>query len=159
MVVPVEVGLYKAAVQGGVNYKGFVFANLYDPNVVKQVGSILDGAYSQVGHAPFESNLPEIQKFKAAMAKYAPNAVVGTNAFQGWLAAEFTIQVLQKLGACPTRSAFINTMKTISWDGNGTLAQKVGYKQPLLCLFLVKISGGAFQPANNAKPVCGHQVT
>ena len=160
MVVPVEVALYKAAVQGGVNYKGFVFANLYDPNVVKQVGSVLDGAYTQLSHAPFESNLPEIQKFQAAMKKYAPNAVQGTNAFQGWLSAEFMVEQLKKLGACPTRSALINDFHTAKdWDGHGALAQKVQYKVPFLCIFFAKITGGSFQPANNAKPVCGHQVS
>ncbi|HZS14454.1 MAG TPA: ABC transporter substrate-binding protein [Candidatus Dormibacteraeota bacterium] len=159
MVVPVEVALYKAAVEAGVNYKGFIFANLYDPNVVKQVGSVVEGAYSQVSHAPFEENLPETQKFEAAMKKYAPNASIGTNAFQGWLTADFVIQVLQKLGACPTRSAFISTMKTMTWDGNGTLPQKIVYHQPPLCYYVVKITGGAFQPANNGKPICGHAVS
>ncbi|HEV7679161.1 MAG TPA: ABC transporter substrate-binding protein [Candidatus Dormibacteraeota bacterium] len=153
----VGIALYKAAKQAGVNFKAFVFPNFYDPVAIQQVGADVAGTFTGLNAAPFELNLPETQKFKAAIAKYVPSGKVNLLAMSGWMAADFTIEVLQKLGACPTREGFLSAMKTKTYDGHGAIGTTVQWHQPNLCSWFAKLTATGYQPVGT-KPVCGQKV-
>jgi branched-chain amino acid transport system substrate-binding protein len=154
----VGIALYKAAKQAGVDFKAFVFPNFYDPAAVKQVGSDIAGTFTGLNAAPFELKLPESVKFENAMQKYEPNGKANLLAFTGWMAADFTIEILQKLGGCPTRDAFISAMQSKTYDAHGALGFTVKYHQPALCTWFAKINAdGTYSPVGN-KPVCGQLV-
>jgi branched-chain amino acid transport system substrate-binding protein len=153
----VGIALYKAAKQAGVNFKAFVFPNFYDPVAIQQVGADVAGSFTGLNAAPFELKLPETVKFQAAMAKYVPSGKVNLLAMTGWLAADFSIEVLQKLGGCPTRDAFISTMKTKTYDGHGTIGATIKWHQPNLCEWFAKLTATGYVPAGN-KATCGQAV-
>ena len=154
----VAIALYKAAAQAGVVFKAFVFPNFYDPVGVKQVGADVAGTFTALSAAPFELNLPESVKFQSAVAKYVPSGKTNLTALTGWQAADLTTEILQKLGACPTRSAFLTAMQSATYDGHGTLGYTVKYHQPVLCSWYAKITANGYVPVGN-KPVCGTSVS
>lgn len=153
----VGIALYKSAKQAGVNFKAFVFPNFYDPVAIQQVGADVAGTFTGLNAAPFELKLPETVKFQAAMAKYMPGGKVNLLAMSGWLAADFTVEVLQKLGGCPTRDAFLSAMKTKTYDGHGTIGSTIKWHQPNLCTWFAKLTATGYQPAGT-KAVCGQKV-
>jgi ABC-type branched-subunit amino acid transport system substrate-binding protein len=153
----VGIALYKSAKQAGVNFKAFVFPNFYDPVAIQQVGADVAGTFTGLNAAPFELKLPETVKFQAAMQKYVPSGKVNLLAMSGWLAADFTVEVLQKLGGCPTRDAFLSTMKTKTYDGHGTIGATIKYHEPNLCTWFAKLTATGYQPAGT-KAVCGQKV-
>jgi len=153
----VSLALYKAAVQAGVTWKAFIFPNFYDPAQLKQVGgSIVGGAYTISPTAPFELNLPETQKFEAAVAKYESATPLNAFSVEGWDAAELFIEGLQKAGACPTRAGFISALHNdTTWNGHGTIPP-VNFSKPQLCSWIVKITSTAYVPDKD--PVCGKLI-
>jgi branched-chain amino acid transport system substrate-binding protein len=153
----VGIALYKSAKQAGVNFKAFVFPNFYDPVAIQQVGADVAGTFTGLNAAPFELKLPETVKFQTAMAKYMPGGKVNLLAMTGWLAADFTVEVLQKLGGCPTRDAFLSAMKTKTYDGHGTIGATIKWHQPNLCTWFAKLTATGYQPAGT-KAVCGQKV-
>jgi branched-chain amino acid transport system substrate-binding protein len=153
----VGIALYKAAKQAGVNFKAFVFPNFYDPTAIQQVGADVAGTFTGLNTAPFELKLPESVKFQAAMSKYVPSGKVNLLAMTGWLAADFTIEVLQQLGSCPTRDAFISAMSSKTYDGHGTLGTTIKYHQPNYCSWFAKLTANGYEPVGT-KPTCGQPV-
>jgi branched-chain amino acid transport system substrate-binding protein len=153
----VAIALFKAAKQAGVNFKAYVFPNFYDPAAIKQVGGDVAGTFTALNAAPFELKLPESVKFQNAMQKYAPNGKVNLLAFTGWLAADFTIEVLQKLGDCPKRDAFISAMQSKEYDGHGTIGTTIKYHQPSVCSWFAKLTANGYEPVGD-KATCGEVV-
>ena len=154
----VAIALYKSAKQAGVTFKAFVFPNFYDPVAVQQVGADVAGTFTGLNAAPFELKLPESVKFQDAMQKYQPNGKANLLAFTGWLSADFTTEILQSLGGCPTRSAFISAMQTKGYDGHGTIGTTIKFHQPDLCSWYAKITATGYQPVGSTA-TCGTQVS
>ena len=154
----VGIALYKAAKQAGANLKAFVFPNFYDPKAILQVGADVAGTFTGLNAAPFELKLPETLKFQSAMQKYVPSGNVNLLAISGWLAADFTIEVLQKLGDCPTRDAFLTTMRTMAYDGHGVIGSTIKFQQLNTCTWFAKLTATGYEPVGT-KAVCGQRVT
>jgi branched-chain amino acid transport system substrate-binding protein len=156
----VDIALYKAAVQAGVQWKAFIFPNFYDPAGLAQVASTFaaGGAYTISPTAPFELKLPETAKFQAAMKKYQSSAPVNVFAMEGWDAAELWIEGLQKAGSCPTRQGLIDAVRGMkNWNGNGTLPP-VDFGKAELCEWFVPITENGYGAGDKA-PTCGKVVT
>ncbi|HZS16231.1 MAG TPA: ABC transporter substrate-binding protein, partial [Candidatus Dormibacteraeota bacterium] len=154
----VAIALYKAAKQAGVDFKAYVFPTFYDPAAEAQVANDVAGTFTALNAAPFELKQSESVKFQNAIQKYVPSGKANLIAFDGWLSADFTAEILQSLGGCPTRSAFIDAMQKKSYDGHGALGYSVQYHQPVLCSWFAKLTTSGYQPVGS-KPVCGQKVT
>jgi branched-chain amino acid transport system substrate-binding protein len=155
----VGIALYKSAKQAGDTFKAFVFPNFYDPVAAKQAGADVAGAFTALNAAPFELKMPESVKFQNAMTKYEPNGKLNIFSFSGWLAADYSIELLQKLGSCPERDKFISLMQTTGYDGHGTIGSTIKYHQPNLCSWYAKINAdGTYSPVGS-KATCGQVVS
>jgi len=154
----VDIALYKAGVQAGIKWNTFIFPNFYDQDAIKQVATSIAPSYTISPTAPFELNLPETQKFKAALTKYASGTPLNVFAMEGWDAAELYIEGLQQSGACPTRAGFIHTVRSMTdWNGHGTLPP-VDFGKVELCEWFVPITATGYG-AGDKNPTCGKVVT
>jgi branched-chain amino acid transport system substrate-binding protein len=153
-----SLAVLQAMKQAGVQVKASLLLAGYDPSVLKQAGSLLEGASFAIFFAPFEDKLPAQQAYKDALAKYT-KASVGMFTMVGWLSADLMIKGIQDAGSCPSGQnilAAINNLKGYTADGlipptNFTPADRG--KSPT-CAYFATVRNGAFVPDNNGQPIC-----
>jgi len=158
-----NIALVGALKQAGAPIQHILLSAGYDPRVAAIPA--FDGAYLGLEYKPLETTPepPGIAAFKAAMAKYAPDAAVNQSAANGWLTANTLIEGIKAAGVdCPTQAAFINNLrleKGYTADGwfDPINFQEV-YNKPFACAYYVQVVGGKFVPAFGGERVCGEFV-
>jgi ABC-type branched-subunit amino acid transport system substrate-binding protein len=140
---------------------GYDQALLNDPSAVQSA----QGAIISVLQVPVEEKTAATQAEQAAFEQYEHfSGVPNLNWSYGWLAADLTIHGLESAGANATRTSFLDSLRNVKgWDGEGLLPVASDFsladfgKLPsqTTCSYYVKVSGNAFVPLNNGKPICG----
>jgi len=158
-----NIGLVGALKQAGANIQHVILSAGYDPRVAAIPA--FEGATLGLEFKPLETTPapPGITAFKAAMAKYKPDATVNQSAAVGWLTANALIEGVKAAGVnCPTQAAFINNLRlTKGYTADGWFDpinfQEV-FNKPFACAYYVQIQGGKFVPAFGGEKVCGEFV-
>ncbi|NUR87617.1 MAG: ABC transporter substrate-binding protein [Nonomuraea sp.] len=150
-----NVGLYGALKKAG--YQGVLSdATSYDAAILKDPASAqaLEGVVAAPMFEPFESTAPEIAKLKADVEKVAPGTQLTQHVAIGYWSADIFLDVLKKTGRDLTRAKFLNTANSgyvYENAGFGRIEYPKDHSEPNGCGALVKLTGGAFQVAENMK--------
>jgi len=136
----------------------------YSKAALQAFGPQLDGAYFFSEPRPFEEPNPALDKYRSAIAAYAPYLQDAEQAVgvAGWISADMFVQGLRRAGTCPTRSSFLTALRGISaYDADGLLSRPVDLASPTPsidpCYFLVRATAGHFVAAQ--PPVaCGQAL-
>ena len=148
-----------------VNLKAKMLTGIYDPKVLAQTGSALEGAWGfTTPMKPLELDDPAVKQYVKVMNERAAGWVSSPHAGYGYVAADLFIHGLQLAGDCLTRDNYVNTLReSDGYDGNGLLYEKVQFKpgltnngNPPSCNWFVQVKGGAFTPEPQA--TCGKLV-
>lgn len=159
-----NIALVNALKQAGAPIQKILLSAGYDPRVAALPA--FDGAYLGIEFKPLETT-PEpkgIADYKAAMAKYRPDATLNQSSAIGWLSANTLIEGIKAAGVdCPTWKGFINNLRlTSGYTADGFFDpidfQEV-FNKPFPCAYYVQVVGGKFTPAFGGERVCGQFVT
>jgi hypothetical protein len=129
--------------------------NGYDPDIVKQFGSVLEGSYVSSFTFPFEAEDPPkgMQQYKKAMADTGTD--VNELSLAGWISADQFVAGLRAVadsGKDLTRQSLIDAVNAMhDYDAGGILSgndwriahDKLGDE---VCQAYLKIEGGKFVP-------------
>jgi branched-chain amino acid transport system substrate-binding protein len=155
-----NLALVKAIQQAGL-HPVVLLTTGYDQRLISAVGPLVAGDYFLVQFAPFELNLPAFQKFKSAMAQYAPQVPISEVSAYSWLSADLFIKGLEVAGSCPTRAGFIQNLRHTTYDAGGFVypideSKSLGHSA--LCNWFVQAQGKAFVPVS-PQPYCGKRTS
>jgi len=106
---------------------------------------------SQVVPFPWDSSIKVVADYQAAMKSIDPNAKPEFVSLEGYLVGRLAVASLQKVGANPSREAFLKTIKdTGTFDFGGlTMEFRPGQNQGLHKVFMTVIqSDGSFKPVD-----------
>ncbi|MCU1644354.1 MAG: hypothetical protein JWN03_4629 [Nocardia sp.] len=142
-----NLGLYAALKKAG--FKGMIAdASSYDPRLLAdpQGAQVLEGVYSVPQFAPFESDIPEVQKMMADVRKIDPGHQFTQNTAMGYWSADIFLAALAKAGKDVTPASFITTANSLAYEnpGLGKLTFPMNKTEPSGCAALVKVQGGKF---------------
>jgi len=158
-----NINLVNALKQAGAPIQHILLSAGYDPRVAAIPA--FDGAILGLEFKPLETTPepPGITAFKAAMAKYAPDAAVNQSAAIGWLSANTFIEGIKQAGdACPTWKGFVNNLRLLKGYTADGFFDPINFQEvfnkPLKCAYYVQVVGGKFTPAFDGKPICGEVV-
>lgn len=103
---------------------------------------------SQVVPSPAESNLAVVVEYQSAMKKYHPSLALDWISLEGFLAAKFFCQVVEKAGAQLTREGFISTVEQVGTFDLGGFSLKFGQEdhQGSDQVYMTIIKGGQVVP-------------
>ena len=158
-----NIALVNALKQAGAPIQHILLSAGYDPRVAAIPA--FDGAILGLEFKPLETTPepPGIANFKAAMAKYAPDAAVNQSAAVGWLSANTFIEGIKQAGvSCPTWPAFVNNLRLLKgYTADGffdPISFQEVFNKPFACAYYVQVVGGKFTPAFDGEPICGQFV-
>jgi branched-chain amino acid transport system substrate-binding protein len=118
--------------------------------------------------APLELGTPATKVLAGALLKYG--GIHGDPTYgemSGYLAADLFIRGLQAAGAHPNRPDFVSGLRNVTdYNASGLEASadlgKFGVVGPALgqdnCVYMVRVTNGAFSPVAGENPVCGHII-
>ena len=140
----------------------------FDPQVPKQFGSAANGLESQLYSASWVNpNVPGVQTYLAAMAKYQPSQEYNQQALYGWDSMVNLGGALQALGSKPPTRANIvaagNSVANFTGDGIlQPLSFPAFHTNPPLCIVEGKLESGKWVSISgtSANPfTCGEKFT
>ncbi|WP_407672301.1 ABC transporter substrate-binding protein [Parafrankia discariae] len=111
----------------------------YDPSLLPTLGPALAGVPIPVYFRPSEAGGAPIDRYRDAMARYAPQTAIPEQQFAmfGCICTDLFPRGLEAAGECPTRAGFISALRKVSdYDMGGLidpvdLASNAG--QPIRC--------------------------
>lgn len=134
----------------------------YDLELLAKFGSTIAGLSTYTTVAPFELDLPATERYRDAMARYAPELLnVGrSTATYGYIAADIFIRGLESAGKCPTRANFIAGLRGVTgYNADGLLAGKVDFQSTSLtnetCYYFIRVNaeGTGFEVMNGGQGI------
>ncbi|MFJ6574000.1 ABC transporter substrate-binding protein [Streptomyces sp. NPDC091292] len=145
-----NLGMYGALRQAG--FQGVLAdASSYDPALVAsaQGAQVLEGVYTSVGFAPFESGTAEVQQFMADVRKTDPKHVFTQNTAMGYWSADIFLTALENAGKDVTAASFLASAQKLTYDnpGLGKLTFPANKTEPGSCAALVQVKGGKYTVA------------
>ena len=121
--------------------------------LAKELGAKGDGVViTQVVPFPWDTSLPLVKRYQAAMKAQDAGAAFGFVSLEGYMVGRLTIMALEKMQGEPTRDGLLKTFaSTGSFDlGGVTLTFGPGDNQGMDRVFLTVIKpDGSFQPVNS----------
>lgn len=161
---PSDLAAVMQAARGtGLQLASVVSTTGYDHSTLREFGAALTGVSFSVNFRPFEAGGEPIQRYQAAMSRFAPETADPEQQFAmyGYVYADLFIRGLELAGPCPTREGFISALRAVpSYDAGG-LVEPVQLaniaNQPLPCNAFVRIvpDGSAFEVSNGRVCVDG----
>lgn len=136
---------------------------LTSPPAVQAAQGIEFVAYA----APVELNTPATQTMRKALEAYAGVTTDPTNAqYWGWIAADAFIRGLKAAGPNATPASFTTALRQVhDYAAGGLFTEaRVDFSQigvlgpgmgPGNCLYILRVTGQAFEPIPGATPACG----
>ncbi|WP_261566053.1 ABC transporter substrate-binding protein [Frankia gtarii] len=164
------IDVYGAAKQAGVNFKVALGAAGYNRQLLAKNGPAMAGMSLFVNYTPFDQPSTALTAYRDAMHRYAPE--VGETDSEVALASYVTtdefIRGLELAGACPTRKAFIDNLRTVKDYNAGGLIPSTDLRAPEainLCYAFVRVNGAGTrfevvpnQGAPDPNQWCGTQL-
>ncbi|ABW12624.1 putative Leu/Ile/Val-binding lipoprotein transmembrane [Parafrankia sp. EAN1pec] len=135
------------------NLKASVSLAGYDRANLATLGPALAGVSFPVYFRPFEAGGAAIERYQAAMVKFAPEVVLPEQQFSmyAYIDTDLLLRGLELAGPCPTRQGFIEALRKVTDYDAGGLIEPVNLAtnphQLLECNAFVQIdqTGSAFQ--------------
>ncbi|MBL7496356.1 ABC transporter substrate-binding protein [Frankia sp. CNm7] len=126
----------------------------YDRSLLGTLGPSLAGVSIPVFFRPFEAGGPAIDRYRDAMASYAPESTETDQQFAmfTYINTDLFLRGLELAGPCPTREGFIRALRGVSDYDAGGLIAPVDLRnyagEPLSCYAFVRVSsaGTEFEP-------------
>lgn len=154
MALPDAANAFQSVLQAGVELEATVFPGGYGPTALEQLGDSLEGASFSVSYLPLSEETEGQQVMLAALEEHGDvevvDGLVDDFVTIGWLIGEAFINGLDVAGECPTREAFISSLREVTdYDANGLLDPPIDYTTALgtpflLCTHFVTVEDGAF---------------
>lgn len=132
----------------------------YDQSLLPVLGTALAGVSFPVYTRPFEAGGTALDRYRTAMARFAPEVVHPDQQFalQAYIYTDMFLRGLELAGACPTRDGFIQALRKVSDYDAGGLIEPVNLStnptQPLSCYAFVRINAGGTDFEVNRQHVC-----
>ena len=153
----VMVGAYKPCAEfiklaGRVGMKDALFCNISfvgTSSLIKELGAVGEGVVvSQVVNFPFDSSIPVVREYTAALQQYQADAVPGFVSLEGYLVARFFSMALEQVQGEPTRQGFIDAVdNTGTFDLGGVVLRfSASDHQGMDEVFLTVIKDGQITP-------------
>ncbi|MBL7493340.1 ABC transporter substrate-binding protein [Frankia sp. AgB1.9] len=125
----------------------------YDRSLLASEGRTLAGVSMPSYFRPFEAGGPAMERYQAAMARYAPEAGATDQQFAmfTYIDTDLFLRGLDLAGPCPTREGFIKALRGVSsYDADGLITPidlRDYSGKPLNCNAFVQVApdGSAFQ--------------
>ncbi|EFC83929.1 ABC transporter substrate-binding protein [Parafrankia sp. EUN1f] len=117
--------IVEAARRTGLHLNVSVALSGYDRGLLATSGPALAGVSIPVFFRPFESGGPAIERYRGAMARYAPEALNPDQQFAmfTYISADMFLRGLELAGPCPTRAGFIKALRAVpDYDAGGLIA-------------------------------------
>ncbi len=157
--------LATALEQAGVKLKAVLYADGYEPDVIKSPAwNTLQGSYFLSFFRPFDLPNAATEQMQSALEKYAhftKSQFPSYSQYQAWAGADLMIKGLELAGKNPTRAAVIKDLRGLkSYDVNGLLPTSINYSTIFghdpakLCSWVMKAVKNGFVPVSS-KPFCG----
>ena len=163
-----EVNFNKALKQAGITNVQYYAPEGYDAEVIKQLGTELDGFTFPIDFLPFENakESKEMQLYIKEIKKRGQEP--GEHSLVGWNSAQLLVEGLKQAGKNPTQKGVVDAINSITdWTYNGmrptvdwTTAHGPFPPGSKSCSAYVTVKGGKFVPVYNqpGKPyVCFSQ--
>ncbi|SQD96810.1 ABC-type branched-chain amino acid transport systems periplasmic component-like protein [Parafrankia sp. Ea1.12] len=124
----------------------------YDRSLLATSGPAPAGVSLPVFFRPFEAGGPAIERYRAAMTRYAPETVNPEQQFAmfTYISADMFLRGLDLAGPCPTRAGFIKALRAVpDYDAGGLVAPvdlRDNAGKPIACHAFVQVgpSGTTF---------------
>ena len=157
--------LATALEQAGVKLKAVLYADGYEPDVIKSPAwKAVQGSYFLSFFRPFDLPNAATEQMQAALEKYAhfsKTQFPSYSQYEAWAGADLMIKGLQLAGKNPTRAAVIKDLRGLkSYDVNGLLPTSIdystifGHDPAKLCSWVMKAEPNGFVPVSS-QPFCG----
>ncbi|MGW0748826.1 ABC transporter substrate-binding protein [Streptomyces sp. NPDC002587] len=152
MQTPNNIGLFTALKRSG--YKGLLSDPTdYDPGLLAKDATrqALDGVYVLLQFEPFESDSPNMARFKADIRAAAggQDVPLSMHMMTGYMAADLFVSIARKAGADMTVESFQEAARNFSDTGTlvGDRAEPKGQKDSFGCGALVRLRNGTYEVA------------
>jgi branched-chain amino acid transport system substrate-binding protein len=157
--------LATALEQAGVKLKSVLYADGYEPSVIKSpVWNTVQGQYFLSFFRPFDLPNAATQQMQSALEKYAhfsKTQFPSYSQYEAWAGADLMIKGLELAGKNPTRAAVIKDLRGLkSYNVNGLLPTSINYSTIFghdpakLCSWVMKAEKSGFVPVQS-QPFCG----
>ncbi|MCB5168945.1 ABC transporter substrate-binding protein [Streptomyces bambusae] len=149
MQTPNNIGLFTALKRSG--YTGVLSDPTdYDPGLLAQEATrkALDGVHVLLQFQPFESDDPQMARFKADIRKAAGKDVpLNMHMMTGYMSADLFLAIAQKAGRGLTPESFQAAARTFSDTGTlvGDRSEPKGQRESFGCGALVQLRGGRYE--------------
>jgi ABC-type branched-subunit amino acid transport system substrate-binding protein len=102
----------------------------YNPSLLTEFGSAIAGMSTYTTVTPSELNSPTVERYRAAMERYAPelSETGRATAIYGYITTDLFLLGLKMAGECPSRAGFIGGLRSVTgYNAGGLLAGKTDF--------------------------------
>jgi hypothetical protein len=137
----------------------------YDQSALKTYASAMQGVYFMLQHVPFEvtqlypGRYPGMDRFEAALARYAPGNPPSEAALAGWTSADLFVTGLRMIGRDVTRTRLVAAINSLTlYTAHGLVApinwrtDHTGVSTIYNCSVFVQVRGHEFVPVYGTPP-------
>jgi len=137
----------------------------YDQSALKTYASAMQGVYFMLQHVPFEvtqrypGRYPAMDRFEAALARYAPGNPPSEAALAGWTSADLFVTGLRMIGRDVTRTRLVAAINSLTlYTAHGLVSpidwrtDHTGVSTIYNCSVFVQVRGHEFVPVYGTPP-------
>jgi len=137
----------------------------YDVSALKTYASAMQGVYFMLQHVPFEvtqlypGRYPSMDRFEAALKRYAPGNPPSEAALAGWTSADLFVTGLRAIGRDVTRARLVAAINKMTlYTAHGLVApidwrsDHTGVSTIYNCSVFVQVQGRQFVPVYTTPP-------
>ncbi|HXZ83307.1 MAG TPA: ABC transporter substrate-binding protein [Acidimicrobiales bacterium] len=137
----------------------------YDVSALKTYASAMQGVYFMLQHVPFEvtqlypRRYPSMDRFEAALKRYAPGNPPSEAALAGWTSADLFVTGLRAIGRDVTRTRLVAAINKMTlYTAHGLVSpidwrtDHTGVSTIYNCSVFVQVQGNRFVPVYTTPP-------
>ena len=137
----------------------------YDQSALKTYAPAMQGVYFMLQHVPFEvtqrypGRYPAMDRFEAALARYAPGNPPSEAALAGWTSADLFVTGLRMIGRDVTRTRLVAAINSLTlYTAHGLVSpidwrtDHTGVSTIYNCSVFVQVRGHEFVPVYGTPP-------
>jgi branched-chain amino acid transport system substrate-binding protein len=137
----------------------YALGNTEFTNQLLSVSALKNVASVQADAPWFDNSTPALQRYHAAMAKYAPGVAIGPASSEAWAPGLlFEAAVAASGSSTVTSSSILNGLYNLHADTLGGFAPPLtftkGQPADIKCFFIIHIQGGKFSEPQGLAPSC-----
>ncbi len=137
----------------------------YDQSALQTYASAMQGVYFMLPHVPFEvtqldpGRYPSMDRFEAALKRYAPGNPPSEAALAGWTSADLLVTGLRAIGRDVTRTRLVAAINKLTlYTAHGLVSpidwrtDHTGVSTIYNCSVFVQVRGHRFVPVDGTPP-------